>query len=258
MHLIKFFRRAAIFFAGICVLPGIAVACDTTHALRINVQSGTYEVYLNDAFLYAGNSSNALHHRSFTEWLVPKNNIVTVKFDGTDGEFSLIKGCLGQFPSDNFISQVKFTAAGSKTFSFDHVLPLDNHYQRADIAGDSGLMDAVKVLQDAARKGDVVKILSIHAPMLDEYKRTEKSKEEAEAFVAQVQDYMRYILTENDIVIADTLIAKPIMGGRVYQVLDRNKRSPIAVSSIEDDGSYSWNSGTFWARFNGEWQLIAN
>lgn len=243
--------RVALMITVLISFSGAARACELVHGLRINVESGTFSVKLNDVFLYDGNDSMSPHDRGLTEWLVSGENVITVDFAGTKGEFSLVQACRGGLADDGFVSQIRFSSPASKELSFVHEAPVNAAYMNADIAGDAGLMDAVRKLQQAAKTGDVEAVMAMHDPML-------KDHEMRGGQIDWVRPYMREILSRYPAEIEESLTAKPVMGGRVYQVLGPENRSPLEVSGEYDGGTFHWTSGQFWARFEGKWRLVAN
>ncbi|MEM8917493.1 MAG: hypothetical protein AAGE37_01430 [Pseudomonadota bacterium] len=251
MTKLSLFRRVATMFVCLFALPGAASACELIHGLRINVESGSYSVTLNGVFLYDGDDSLSSHERGLTEWLVSGENVVRVEFSGEQGEFAIVQVCAGSFADDGFLSQIKFASPASKELRFVHTAPIDAAYMNADIAGDTGLMDAVQKLQDAAERGDVDALMAMHEPMLADY-------EKRGGQIDYVRPYMREILSKYPAETEKSLTASAVMGGRVYQVLGPENRSPVEVSGEYEGGTFHWTSGKFWARFEGDWRIVAN
>lgn len=248
---------ATAFIAG---MPVAAFACDVSHGVRAKIESGSYRATLNGVFVddrgfSISSGDEAPSQTSFeyilSEWLVPGKNIVKIDFDGSAADFEIFARCKGSYEDHNIVDTVRFTSSSSKQLSFEHEGPLDYTYLKADIAGDEGLMDAVKKLQDAARSGDVDTVLHMHAPLIEEFGRHMGN---ADRFTT----YLRTILSRYPVEIAETLTVTPVMGGRVYQILGPDAQPPISVSGKMDGGSFSWPGGAYWARFGDEWAVVAN
>ncbi|MEP3450186.1 MAG: nuclear transport factor 2 family protein [Parasphingorhabdus sp.] len=237
-----------VFFA---IAPAAASACEIVHGLRINVESGSFRVTLNDVFLYSEDDELSSHERGLTEWLVPNKNTLKIDFDGTKGEFSIVAVCKGEFADDSYLSKVKFTSPSSKELIFTNETAPQYTYLSADIAGSEGLMASVKKLQDAARVGDVDTIMEMHSPMFKEFERRRGNSD-------GIRNYIRGILTNHPISLAENLTITTIMGGRIHQVFGQDYQSPITVSGKTDNGSFSWTGGAFWARFGDKWKVVAN
>lgn len=251
MRNLRIFGNLAIIIASFAVAPNAASACEIVHGLRINVESGSFRVTLNDVFLYSGDDGLSLHERGLTEWLVPGENTLKIDFDGNEGDFSIVGVCKGEFADGNFLSKVKFTSPSSKELNFTHKAPIEYVYLNADIAGSDGLMDAVTKLQEAARAGDVDTIMDMHSPMFAEFERRRGNSD-------GVKNYIRGILTDHPITLTENLTVEPLMSGRIYQILGPADQSPISVSGNTKNGSFSWTGGAFWARFKDQWKVIAN
>lgn len=250
----------AIAIVLIAAMPGATSACELFHGVRVQMESGSYRATLNDVFLKDsgvklssddGSVSQSSYEYGLTEWLVPGKNIVKIDYDGTAAEFAIFARCKGSYDDDHIVDTATFTSSSSKQLSFEHLRPLDDIYLKADIAGDEGLLDAVKKLQDAARAGDVETILHIHGPMIEEFGRRMGSTE-------GITSYLRTILSSYPTEIVETLTVTPVMGGRVYQIFGPDGQSPISVSGKTDTGSFSWPGGVYWARFGDEWAVVAN
>ena len=250
----------AIAVALTAAMPGVASACELFHGIRVEMQSGSYRATLNDVFLEDrgtklsstdGSVSQSSYEYRLDEWLVPGKNIVNIDYDGSAGEFTIFARCKGSYDDDHVVETASFTSSASRQLSFEHQGPLEDIYLKADIAGDEGLLDAVKKLQEAARTRDVETILRMHAPMIEEFGRRMGSTE-------GITSYLRTILPSHPAVIEETLTVTPVMGGRVYQIFGPGGQPPISVSGKTENGSFSWPGGVYWARFGDEWAVVAN
>jgi len=246
--------------ALVTAMPGAAAACDVFHGLRVKIESGTYHAALNDVLLddrghsvssVNGTAKPSSYEFGLTDWLVPGENIVTIDFDGTAGEFEIFARCKGTYADDHIVDTVTFASPSSQQLRFEHQGPLEYSYLKADIAGDEGLLDAVTELQDAARAGDVDTILRMHRPMIEEFGRRMGSTD-------GIIFYLRSILSSDPVDIVETLTVTPVMGGRVYQIRGPDDQPPISVAGKTDEGSFYWPGGVYWARFGDEWAVVAN
>jgi hypothetical protein len=254
--------KIAIVFAMAVVagMPAVASACDVSHGVRAKIESGSYRATLNGVLLKdrgvklsSGNeaASQASTEYILSEWLVTGKNILKIDYDGSAAEFQIFARCKGEYDDHDIVDTANFTSSSSKQLSFEHEGPLDYNYLKADIAGDEGLLDAVKKLQDAARTGDVDTVLHMHAPLIEEFGRQIGS---ADGFTS----YLRTILSGYPVEIAKTLTVTPIMGGRVYQIVGPDGQPPISVSGKMDKSSFSWPGGAYWAKFGDEWAVVTN
>ena len=250
----------AIMMALVVGMPAAASACDVSRGVRATIESGSYRATLSGVLLKdrgvklsSGNGTTSPSSTEYilSEWLVPGKNILKIDYDGSAAAFEIFARCKGEYDDHDIIDTVRFKSSSSKQLSFEHDGPLDYNYLKADIAGDEGLLDAVKKLQEAARSGDVDTILHMHAPLIEEFGRDMGS---ADGLIT----YLRTILSGYPVEITETLTVTPIMGGRVYQMLGPDGKPPISVSGKMDGGSFSWPGGAYWARFGDEWAVITN
>lgn len=243
---------------SIAIPASTAMACNLEHALQTKITSGSYKVFVNDVYLdkYLANnvyvnagSDPSIGGGTFSEWLVEGKNTVRIEFDGDGGEFLITEKCHGVRTDGKLVDQVAFDSPSSKTMSFVHNIPVAAEYLMAEIADDAGLMDAVKRFQNAVRARDADTVFAMQAPFFRDAKRQGIP-------IDSVKLFTRAVLKTGAITAPESLVATPVMGGRVYQILDAGFRSPVSVTMTLEDGTNTWKSGTFWARFDGKWGVI--
>lgn len=227
----------------------VAEACISEHGLQDKLESGSANIFVNGVFFRTerGPSSGG---GTFQDWLIEGENIIRIEYDGDAAQFSITQGCRGAMPEKEFVDQVEFDAPGTKTLVFIHDRPVEAEYLKAEIAGEEGLEQAIAKFQEAALARDIDTIFALQAPLFRENERRGYPVEMARAFA-------REVLANGTAEIAENFTITAVLGGRVYQVLDTQMQSPIRVVYKDEDGSYSWSSGTYWARFDGKWGVVA-
>ncbi|MEO9470586.1 hypothetical protein [Parasphingorhabdus sp.] len=250
MKKLRTFFSILIATVAFAALPKIAWACDVEHGLRSKTETGSYRVFVNGTFFkQQSEPSSGFGSSPFLDWLVTGENIVRIEYDGTDGQFGITKGCIGEFPEDEPVDQVTFDQPGSKILKFDHGGLVESEYLKAEIAGDAGLMDAVRQLQVAVRARDAETIFELQAPLFRDAIRQGFSLDNPRMIT-------RKLLSEGVLDITEPLVVTPVMGGRVYQVLSPAFERPVSATIKDENGTFQWFSGTFWARFDGKWGIV--
>ncbi|AMO72688.1 hypothetical protein [Sphingorhabdus sp. M41] len=226
-----------------------AQSCVTEHGLQDKLGSGSAKIFVNGVFFRAeqGPSSGG---GTFTDWLVQGQNKIRIEYDGDDAQFSITQGCRDEMPDDEYVDQAIFDAPGTKTLSFIHDRPVEDEYLSAEIAGEEGLAEAIESFHKAAVARDIDAIFALQAPLFRDAKRRGYPVDIARAFA-------REVVTKGATKIAESYTITPVLGGRVYQVLDANMEPPIRVVYKDENGSYEWSSGSYWGRFDGKWGIIA-
>ena len=242
--------------AGAIALTSIAAtqedsgqACITEHGLQDRLGSGAARIFVNGVYFRTEQGPGS-GGGTFTDWLVEGENEIRIEYDGDDAEFSITQGCRGAIPGEDFVDAVTFDAPGTKTLRFVHDRPVESEYLNAEIAGDEGLAEAIAAFQQAALARDVDAIFALQAPLFREVERQGYP-------VAAARDFAREVLTNGSAEIAKSFTITPVLGGRVYQVVDAEMKSPVRVVYKAEDGTYGWSSGSYWARFDGEWKVVA-
>lgn len=239
---------ATLFALTLTAERDVTKICVSEHGLQDKLKSGTANIFVNGVFFRReqGPSSGG---GTFQDWLIEGENTIRIEYDGDDAQFSITQGCRGAFPNEEFVDQVEFDAPGTKTLSFIHDRPVEAEYLTAEISGEEGLEQAIAKFREAAIARDIDTIFALQAPLFREFERRGYPVDVGRAFA-------REVLTNGTAEIAETLSITPVLGGRVYQVLDAHMQSPIRVVYKDKDGSYTWHSGTYWARFDGKWGVV--
>lgn len=222
--------------------------CITEHGLQDRLGSGSAKIFVNDVYFRTEEGPGS-GGGTFTDWLVEGENKIRIEYDGDDARFSITQGCRGAIPGDDFVDEALFDAPGTKILTFVHDRPVDAEYLSAEIAGDAGLAEAIESFQRAAVARDIDAIFALQAPMFRDAERRGYPVDSAKAFA-------REVLTNGTTEIAKTYSITPVLGGRVYQVVDADMQSPVRVTYKAEDGTYGWSSGSYWARFDGKWGVV--
>ena len=223
--------------------------CITEHGLQDRLGSGSARIFVNGVYFRTEQGPGS-GGGTFTDWLVEGENEIRIEYDGNDAQFSITQGCRGAIPGDDFVDVVEFDAPGTKTLRFVHDRAVEAEYLSAEIAGDEGLAEAIAEFQKAALARDIDTIFALQAPLFREVERQGYP-------VDMARDFAREVLTNGTAEIARRFTITPVLGGRVYQVVDADMKSPVRVVYKAEDGTYGWSSGSYWARFDGEWRVVA-
>ncbi len=227
----------------------VSKACISEHGLQERLGSGNAVIFVNGVF-FRKEQGPLSGGGTFQDWLIEGENTIRIEYDGDDAQFSITQGCRGALPDKEFVDRVEFDAPGTKTLSFIHDRPVEAEYLNAEIAGEEGLPQAIAKLQEAAIARDIDTIFALQEPLFRENERRGYPVDIARAFA-------REVITNGTAEIAESFTITPVLGGRVYQVLDPHMQSPIRVVYEDENDSYSWTSGTYWARFDGKWGVVA-
>jgi hypothetical protein len=227
----------------------ITEACISEHGLMDRLGSGSADIFVNGVFFRreVGPSSSS---GTFRDWLVEGENGIRIEYNGDDAQFSITQGCRGSMPDETSVDEVEFRAPGTKTLSFVHDRSVEAEYQNAEIAGEEGLAEAIADFQRAALARDIDAVFALQAPLFRDGERQGYPVDEARAFA-------REVLTRGTTEIAEDFSMTPVLGGRVYHVVGPQMQSPVRVFYTDEDGTYSWSSGTYWGRFDGKWGVVA-
>ena len=251
-------RKSASLAAGVMIATGLmmaaAAACDgdAFYQVRYQTRKGDFTMTLNGAHLsHGGGATSGV--QQIRNWLVKGQNVVRIRFYGEPGtvfgSFSMEEGCRGSFDY-RVLERVSFDGTGWAELVFDNDEPVFGEFMNAEVRGRKGLIEAVETFQEAVRAGKIDDVIAMHQPMLRDYVREGTP-------IDRVKDHMRTMLGEQNAIFANDLTVKPIMGGRIYQVLDADHLPPFHVTRKAGPGTLTWSTGTYWGVFDGKWAIVA-
>ena len=237
---------------ALAMLTGTASACDVIHAVKYEISEGGFAMLHNGAVVHYGDEGEVGQY-PLLDWLVEGENTVTIEYRGDAGgnpsTFSLEKGCRGEFETE-ILQEISLGKSEVKELTFINDTPVVSEYIHAQTENDVGLIEAVKAFQTAVKNGDMEYAMAVHAPMLRNFKRQG-------APIESVKEHMLELLSDKNAFLSQKLSAKPIMDGLIYQVLSSDDGAPFQVTTEMNGGTLSWNTGTFWGKFDGEWAIVA-
>ncbi|WP_162651908.1 hypothetical protein [Lentilitoribacter sp. Alg239-R112] len=243
--------KLALLGASISILTTAASACDIIHIVKYEVMDGSFAMLHNGAIVHHG-SAGDIGQFPLRDWIVEGENRVTIKYHGNSLEppstFSLEEGCHGEFETKS-VGEITFNNSGAKELQYMNNSNVSAEYTRAAVEGDNGLLEAVIAFQTAVKTGDIETAMTAHEPALREFARHGVPLD-------RVKEHMREMLAAEEYFIAEKLVVRPIMGGRVYQVTDSDFNSPLQVQFEMNGGVLSWKTATFWGKFDGKWAII--
>ena len=114
-----------------------------------------------------------------------------------------------------------------------------------------GLPKAIERLQKAANERDFERIWRLLEGM--------RIRAEAEGFpVEQFKAFTQTIVEGGEVSTRTDLELKPILGGRVWQVMTADYDAPVTIKYKEDGGSTTMRPGRFWSKIKGKWRIVAD
>ncbi|MGB0748978.1 MAG: hypothetical protein ACPGO3_09550 [Magnetospiraceae bacterium] len=250
-------KRASLFAAAIAVCAALPVrpasACETVHMLNFDITEGAYDIRINGVFVSQDEGASSGGRPIMAhDWLQQGKNDVVITFaDGpAKATFDIVTGCRGDFDTSEPLSSASFKKPGTQTLTFTYDDPIAAEFTKAEKAGEDGLMNAVATLQKAMADGDVDTVIALHAPMMREAERQGVPVDRIKGMLGELVGMKQATLPKD-------LSAEPALDGTIYVVTGPDRSAPVAVEIKEANGSFSWFSGVYWGRFNGEWGVVA-
>lgn len=240
-----FFAQAAPSAQGAQGLEGaqdarVPKSCDVQHRVTYETSGGWFHMRINGAQLGFGGGGMS-GTQSVQDWLVQGQNIVRIDFRGdpgtVSGTFTLEQGCRGAFET-RMLETVQFDGNRVAEMTFLIAQPIEREYMKAEKLGDAGLMDAVMRFQERAKAADIDALMALHAPMLADYAGLG-------APMDKVVPHMREMLLDKNGILAQKLTARPVLDGRIFEVLNADYVPPFHVDTKVGQGMLSWNTGTY-------------
>ena len=251
--------------AALIALPGGALACEKATQLAYAADAATLSVTVNGLPVVDESDEFSTSGFAFVEhWLVKGENVMAVEVApkgenaNTKGLAEIVTACRGDMIDSRggnagAIAAVTIEGAGSESVTFTVDEPVETSFSHAEAAGDAGLTEAVAALAAAFEAKDMDAIAAAHQPMIE--MATLMGMDGAE-------DMLRGMLGElfetGKLSVADGLEITSSTDGRIFAVEGADGAAPIALEAEQDGGSFSFTTGAFWARLDGDWKVIAN
>ncbi|MEM7523939.1 MAG: hypothetical protein AAF360_09330 [Pseudomonadota bacterium] len=242
-------RALSAAIAAAVLSAGAASACDMIRLVDISLQNGGYQLYVNGVFVDEGSGGSIYSGKPLRNWLVEGENTVTLDYEAESGTASLREGCEATFDKAITTAEIALSGASTAEMTFKVKEPVAAEYVKADVADEAGLMDAVAALRTAIANKDFDAFWALHAPMLREYERQGAPMELLEERYGELLKVM-------DPVYAEGLSAEPVLGGLVHIVRGADGAPTVSYEGKVDGSSIRWTTGTYWARFDGEWGVM--
>lgn len=240
-------QKAALFLSAVSLSGQAAAACDETILLEYQVSDGRYQFELNDIYLDSGAAQSASGGIPIKDWLLAGENQIRVSMDAATGEFSVYALCADGSGRRDF-DAVSLTGKASAELAFVVSDPPPRAYLAADPAPVDGLFDTVDALKAAMSARDFDAVWDHHAALRTDLEMSGRSTK-AEAY------QMGKIVEAIEPDFAPNLQARPVLGGRVWEVFGDDFAPPISDVVSANGGQVAFKTGSFWMKLNGVWSV---
>lgn len=245
MKLVKSFILAA----AAAFSASAALACEALNVQRFQFDGAVYVSELNGVYLdHSTEPSDASGGGPFNQWLVAGENTYSISVTAGSANVQIQRVCRGEFDGEMLVeATVNAGETRELTFFVDDA-PSAPYDGLGPIAKD-GLPEALGRMKTAVAK-----------KKFNNYWRfIEGVRMAAEAQgvpIEQMKPQLKEIIENSNHTFAKGLRYKPVMGGRVWQVLGPNHEPPILIEHAEDGSRISISTGAFWTKINGEWRVV--
>lgn len=239
--------KMGLTLSAVLLAGQVAAACDETILLEYKVSDGRYQFELNDVYLDSGAAQSTSGGIPIEDWLLAGENTIRVSMDAANGEFSVYAICNDGSGRRDF-DAVSLTGKKAATLVFPVSAPSPRVYLTAEPVPVDGLFDAVDALQAAMSSHDFDAVWDYHAAMRAELELSGRTTK-AEAY--QMGKIVEAIEPE----LAPNLQARPVLGGRVWEVFGDGFAPPISAVVSANGGQVRFKTGSFWMKTGGSWSV---
>lgn len=240
-------RRAAVIAALVGAGTG-ALACDETILLEYQVSNGRYQFELNGVYLDSGAAQGASGGLPIRDWLLKGDNTISVSMDAASGVFEVYAICEDGLNKRSF-DQVSLTGRQQAELVFPADDPPQRPYLGAAPTSDAGLLDAVAALKAAMTARDVDAVWDLHAAMRADMEARGQPMKAAAYQMGKIVEAI-----EPDF--ADNLQARPVLGGRVWEVYGDRFAPPISALVEANGGQVEFKTGSYWMKTDRGWSVF--
>lgn len=247
---------------AIAALASPAAACEKISVLVYAIDSGRAEARLNGVPVVSSGSEDTITGMlQIGHWYLAGDNVLEVKSIGADAKvrIELTDSCQGQMVdtrggNDGTVQLVELEGERSVRKIIKREAGADTPYANAPAEGDAGLADAVARLRKAVAEKDVDVIVEMHGPMLKMAERMGMQGADG-----MLRGMLGELLPAGKAIFEEPLMLEPAMNGRVHvATAGPDRKPPVILRQEQDDGSFQFTTGQYWARVDGRWLIVAN
>ncbi len=239
--------RTGLYLSAFLLAGQAAAACEETILLEFQVSDGRYQFELNEVYLDSGAAQSTSGGIPIKDWLLAGDNAISVSMDAARGDFSVYAICNDGSGRRDF-DAASLTGKGAAKLVFPVSDPPPRVYLSAEPTPVDGLFDAVDALRAAMLSRDFDAVWNYHAAMRAELELAGRSTK-AEAY--QMGKIVEAIEPE----LAPNLQARPVLGGRVWEVFGDGFAPPISDVVSANGGQVKFRTGSFWMKTGGNWSV---
>ena len=231
----------AIAFAGFG-----AAACETVHAYQYQMDDAAYTFELNGVFLnHTGDPGNYSGGGPLMQWVAEGENTFTVTMLQGSANIKVIKACQGDFDGETLV-EASIGAGESRdlTFFIEDAPPAV--YDNAGVLAEDGLAEAVDALKAAVTARDFDTFWAMHQGLIMQATSMGFPEEQLKGMMGQT-------VSDGEATFADDLVFKPVLGGKVWQVMTKDHAAPVTIKL--HGGSTTVDTGAFWTKIDGQWRV---
>lgn len=243
--------RNLVFGAAAAVIGWLpASACEEiyVHEFRYNDAvylaeiNGVYKDHSNEPSGYSGGGP-------FNQWLIEGENTYRFELKSGTANISIKRACRGEFDGETLV-EATMTGPETKelTFFVEEVAPTP--FSDVGQLPKKGLPKALGRLKKAVEEKNFKRYWRFIKGM--------RMMAEAQGMpINQFKPQLKEIIETADHQFYDDLVYKPVLDGRVWQVMTPDHRAPIHIEKSDGDGgNVSIDVGSFWTKIDGKWRVV--
>jgi hypothetical protein len=223
-----------------------AIACEIVHAYRYQMDQAAYALELNGVHIdYNAEPGDYFGGGPFRQWVAEGENTLTITLSKGSADISVIRACSNDFDGDTLV-EASVSAPESRTLTFFVEGARKAVYDSVGPLAEDGLAEAVAALKAAVKARDFDQFWQLHEGLRIEATSAGFPEEQLRAMMEQT-------VANGEPVFRDDLVFKPVLGGRVWQVMTGDFAAPVTLSL--DGGSMTVNTGAYWTKVDGQWRV---
>ncbi|MEO1611426.1 MAG: hypothetical protein AAFU55_03595 [Pseudomonadota bacterium] len=242
--------KACAFGAVISVVGGgSAWACDVVTAYQMRLSDAVYEMSLNGVYVeHSEEPSGASGGGPFRQWLVPGENNLTFDLKSGAADIEVIEACATSFDGETLV-QASLSGAETRDLTFFVETPPPAIYFDLAPLKRKGLPKAVQRLQAAVEERNFKRFWRLYQGL--------RMTAEANGFpMEEMKPQVRQMVKQGEISLESDLVFTPVLGGRVWQVMTKDRKAPATLTMRQDDWTNVFATGVFWTKVDGKWRVV--
>lgn len=245
----KLISKVAFGVAAAVVGWSSAIACEELYVHEFQYDDAVYLAELNGVYSDHSNEPSGYSGGGpFSQWLIEGENTYRFSLTGGSATIRIKRACRGEFDGETLV-EATLNGNETKELTFFVEGAPAAPYDQNEALKKKGLPKALRRFRKAVEEKNFKAYWR--------FIRGVRMMAEAQGFpINDMKPQLQEVIENSTATFQDDLVFKPVLGGRVWQVMTADHQSPIHIEHAEEGSGISIDTGAFWTKIDGKWRVV--